>query len=527
VRHTSAAALPAAALVAGALLWPVGSSPAHTTIGGSLSLSQRDVRVFDNFDDPTANDNTTPHPSFPGYTGAELAIWKAAVEWGSELHGDGQGDPYQPGGLGSGGANFDPSWQGLATGIGGWNANVHSQISGSDAGVLAYCEAPIQDGWRIRYYSNWTWDDGPGTSVTGRDLQGVATHEFGHALGLGHSSVPGATMYPSISGSGLAQRSIEADDAAGVQAIYGAKAASKPRILGSAVAGGQLELQGAAFAPANNEVWFTRRGTNGSGAPVVVAGVASTESGTRIHVLLPPDAGPGDVLVRVPGSGHAALSNAWPLDPDVDSTTGGPPVVLGVSPATVPALAATPVMVTLTGSGFTGVSALSVGGVDLAPEAFSVSDDSTLTFEVPLLDALGPAPIVVASPLGGSEPASLTVVEPWPPALRMGSPYAYSASGVDLWVGAGPGDTAFLAVSPDTIPSVIPGLVSLDIGADFTSLFVLGAPIVPPGGWVHIHVDVSGLAFGTQMHFQAAVWDASTWQPPFSESEVGVSTFYY
>lgn len=89
------------------------AAPAYSLLGGSLGTGQRDVRVFDNFTDATANDNTTPHPSFPGYTGAELAIWKASVEWGSHLHGDGQGDPHQPGGLGSGGANFDTTWQGI------------------------------------------------------------------------------------------------------------------------------------------------------------------------------------------------------------------------------------------------------------------------------------------------------------------------------------------------------------------------------------------------------------------------------
>jgi hypothetical protein len=153
------------------------------------------------------------------------------VEWGSELHGDGQGDPHQPGGLGSGGANFDASWQGNALGIGGGNDNVHSEIAGSSGGVLAYCESPIADGWRIRFYSGWTWDDGPGTPALGdMDLQGVATHEYGHALGLGHSDVVGATMYASVNASGVAQRSLAPDDVAGVQAVYGAKSPTKPRI---------------------------------------------------------------------------------------------------------------------------------------------------------------------------------------------------------------------------------------------------------------------------------------------------------
>ena len=84
--------------------------------GGQLGLAQRDFRIFDNFLDTQANDNTTPHLQFPGYAGAEMAIWKACVEWGSTLHGDGSGDPHQPSDLGSGNANFDPSFQEICEG---------------------------------------------------------------------------------------------------------------------------------------------------------------------------------------------------------------------------------------------------------------------------------------------------------------------------------------------------------------------------------------------------------------------------
>ena len=230
------------------------AAPAYSLVGDALGLHQRDVRVFDNFTDVSANDNTTPHPSFPGYTGAELALWKASVEWGSELHGDGQGDPHQPGGLGSGGANFDPSWQGNADDADTKDGNVHSAVSGADGGLLAYCETPIADGWRIRYYETWTWDDGPGTSVVGSDLQGVATHEYGHALGLGHSGASGATMSATVAGNGVAQRSIEADDRAGLQAIYGVASAIKPRITGITIQGSALEIQGENFSATSSSI---------------------------------------------------------------------------------------------------------------------------------------------------------------------------------------------------------------------------------------------------------------------------------
>ena len=305
--------LPAAALGLGAfLLLPTEQVGAWTTIGGNLSQGQRDVRVYNNFTDSYSNNNTTPDPMFPGFQGAYMAIWKACVEWGSIAHGDGSGDPSQSV-LGSGGANFDISWQGSATSTGGTNSNIHSALNASSGGVLAYCETPISDGWRIRYLDPpWQWDDGPGTSIGSReDLQSVACHEYGHALGLGHSSVSASTMYAYYSG-GTGDRSIHSDDSAGVQYIYGAKSSSKPTITGLNATGGVITITGNNFSATDNQVWFTHDGTVTSGIPVKVTGL--TSNGTTIAASIPSNAGPGDVLVRNNGTGHSNLSNAYPTD---------------------------------------------------------------------------------------------------------------------------------------------------------------------------------------------------------------------
>ena len=113
--------LPIAAAIACGMLAHAPRARAFKLTGESLRLTDRDVRVHNNFTDPEANANTSFVPSFPGTTGAKLAIWKGCVEWGSELHFEGHGDPTQPGDLGSGGANFDCSWQGDADDPGGPN----------------------------------------------------------------------------------------------------------------------------------------------------------------------------------------------------------------------------------------------------------------------------------------------------------------------------------------------------------------------------------------------------------------------
>jgi hypothetical protein len=56
------------------------------------------------------------------------------------------------------------------------------------------------------------------------DLRSILTHELGHALGLGHSSDPRATMF--ATGSGLRWRSLEKDDLDGVCSLYPGTGAS-------------------------------------------------------------------------------------------------------------------------------------------------------------------------------------------------------------------------------------------------------------------------------------------------------------
>jgi hypothetical protein len=304
------------ALALGAVLLSPSQTVGFTTLGDTLSLSQRDVRVFNNFSNAGANNNTTPDPNWPGYVGAPLAIWKSCAEWGSEAHNlNGLGDPTQLN-VGSGKANFDFSWQGLATGVGGPDDNIHSELFSAGGGTLCFIETPTGDGWRTRYYSNWSWKDGPGNVTSGFDLQGLATKMHGHALGLGHSTVAGATMANNPVALGVQERSIAADDKAGVKFLYGPiDTGVKPHISHLTLASGVLYIAGTNFdVVPQNEVWFTQAGSGGSGDPVKVLGLAS--NGTSIVCTVPVTAGPGDVFVRrgaLPGT--KSLSNAMAFDP--------------------------------------------------------------------------------------------------------------------------------------------------------------------------------------------------------------------
>jgi hypothetical protein len=69
--------------------------------------------------------------------------------------------------------------------------------------------------------TNTNWNMGPGpTGWNEIDFESVATHEFGHNLGLGHSSYNAATMYAYMSYGDDSKRELHWDDIDGIEYLY-------------------------------------------------------------------------------------------------------------------------------------------------------------------------------------------------------------------------------------------------------------------------------------------------------------------
>jgi hypothetical protein len=111
------------------------------------------------------------------------------------------------------------------------------------SGVLAHAYYPPPGGGSFAGDTHFddaeTWTVNIPVPVGGTDLLTVAAHEFGHALGLAHSTDSGALMYPYYGGP---HRYLGADDALGIQTIYGARVRAVPGWFGWEDQGADIAL---------------------------------------------------------------------------------------------------------------------------------------------------------------------------------------------------------------------------------------------------------------------------------------------
>jgi len=72
----------------------------------------------------------------------------------------------------------------------------------------------------VFYDASWKFFTGDSGCSGGYFIEEIATHEFGHALGLNHSDVSTASMYAGAYTCATWKRSLDPDDIAGVEAVY-------------------------------------------------------------------------------------------------------------------------------------------------------------------------------------------------------------------------------------------------------------------------------------------------------------------
>jgi hypothetical protein len=189
-----------------------------------------------------------------------------------------------------------------------------------------------------------------------------------------------------------------------------------------------------------------------------------------------------------------------------------PPVINAVSPSSLTAVVVDgPALVTLTGTGFTGTTSVSVDGVPLMdfPPQYNVVSDTQITLQFPVVSQVGLHTILVTDPQGSSSTQILVTFNVAPTLeLQLSNPnYILQALGLDIYVGGSFGDTVFLAGSTSLTPSSLPGLAEFGIGNGLTQLYYFGSQqISASSGYAYFDLPLSGnLPTGLPVHVQAGL----------------------
>ncbi len=104
------------------------------------------------------------------------------------------------------------------------------------------------------------------------DIETVAIHEFGHALGMGHSAMQQACMFAYYTGT---KQALTSDDTQGIQSIYGAR---QPDSFDAVSGNNTLQTASNINGYMNGQGQISLGGPNGTGSPVTLDIASNVDS---------------------------------------------------------------------------------------------------------------------------------------------------------------------------------------------------------------------------------------------------------
>ncbi len=145
----------------------------------------------------------------------------------------------------------------IQTGAGVWNAQGNADVQLSYAGTTSRSSLSLDYTNNVFFRNDtsgaiaetyWWWDgtgrlvdadivfhqnykayaNGMPCAGDGYYIESTVAHEFGHALGLGHSAVETATMYPSVAACDVSFQTLDPDDVAGLKSLYPSAVVTAP-----------------------------------------------------------------------------------------------------------------------------------------------------------------------------------------------------------------------------------------------------------------------------------------------------------
>jgi len=198
-----------------------------------------------------------------------------------------------------------------------------------------------------------------------------------------------------------------------------------------------------------------------------------------------------------------------------------PPTLASVTPPAVPSYL--PPAVLLGGSLLDEVSRVRMDGVSIP---FTVLSPTQVRANVPSLSTIGPHQLTVESGAGSSAALPIAVTANDPPVLF--GPGAVSRNiAVPFRVYSDATRTNVLLAAPDNLPSVSPGILSLGIGNNFTTVFEVTRGIgIANGEWTVNLRAPSTMPAGLHFWLQSVVYDPANIQLPLSSSNVLAVTVF-
>ena len=216
-----------------------------------------------------------------------------------------------------------------------------------------------------------------------------------------------------------------------------------------------------------------------------------------------------------PGTYTVALTVTGPGGSDTLTqtnyvTVATPVAISSLAPLTIETLqVGTAETVTIFGAGFVPSTTVTIDGVTMTSN-FTIVDSTTITLAWPLVSALGATDVVVSN-ANGSDTISMNVVFNATPTLQIDEgdqvvPLS-STNGVTWTVASKPLDVFLLFVSPDNIPSVVPGLYELQLGNNSITAVKIQNLKINAKGWKSVHVPFSGISRNLTVYWQGLVLD--------------------
>jgi hypothetical protein len=212
---------------------------------------------------------------------------------------------------------------------------------------------------------------------------------------------------------------------------------------------------------------------------------------------------------------------------------GGNPDITSIAPLSITAVNAnSPVTVTLTGTGFTGLTDLTIDGVSIStfPPQFTVVNDTTVAITLTPPFNIGTKSIVVVEG-AQSDSVNLPVTFNLTPTIDLinsDPSFLITLAPLEVYMGGLPNDLHFLLVSGSNLPTVVPGIFSAGIGNNLTNLFLVNSFVVSPiTGSAKAELPVTGLPIGTKIYFQSGSISALFPALPLTMSNVESGTVLF